>query len=172
MSDNHIEVIEQRNIVEIASVGVQGPAGPTGPTGATGPTGPAAAYAQDDMPTGAVDGSVWLDTNGTSTAVFEQRWRKVYSSGTTTITGVDDNGLTLAYTVGYEKVYLNGVLLVQGSDYTASNGTSVVLTATLTTGDVVDIITTSTFTAANTLTTAQINTLAQDGVIADIMDIY
>ena len=124
------------------------------------------------MPTGAVNGSLWLDTDATSTTVFEQYWRKAYSTAVTTISGTDDYSLTLAYTVGFESVYLNGVLLVRGVDYTATNGTSIVLTSATTVGDYVTIVTTATFTAANTYTQSATNVLIQDAVIADIMDIY
>ena len=48
------------------------------------------------------------------------------TSGQTTFSGADDNGNTLAYTAANFDVFLNGVLL-DDSDYTATNGTSVVL---------------------------------------------
>jgi hypothetical protein len=64
------------------------------------------------------------------------------TSGQTSISGVDDNASTLAYTAGTEQVYLNGVLLVRNSDYTASNGTSITgFSPALATNDVVEIIT-------------------------------
>jgi hypothetical protein len=53
-------------------------------------------------------------------------------SGPTTV-------FTVAYTVGYVEVYVNGVLL-NASDYTASNGTSVTLATTAVSGDVVEFI--------------------------------
>jgi hypothetical protein len=46
---------------------------------------------------------------------------------------------TVAYTVGYIEVFLNGVLL-NASDYTASNGTSVTLATTAISGDIVEFI--------------------------------
>jgi hypothetical protein len=146
-----------------AGVGTTGATGPTGPTGLTGPTGPTGAtgpavgFAQTTMPTTTTNGSLWLDTDATSTTIFEQCWRKAVVTAGTTISGVDDYSLTLAYTVGFEQVYLNGVLLVRAVDYTATDGTSVVLTATTTVGDYVEIITTATFTAANTYTQAAAN---------------
>jgi hypothetical protein len=109
------------------------------------------------MPTGAVNGSLWLDTDATSTTVFEQCWRRAVTTAGTTISGNDDYSLALAYTVGFEQVYLNGVLLVRAVDYTATDGTSIVLTTATTVGDYVEIITTSTFTAANTYTQAAAN---------------
>ena len=67
----------------------------------------------------------------------------VYTPGstTTTFSGSDANGATLSYTVGYLSVYLNGVLLKPTTDYTASNGTSVVLVNTAVSGDVIQIAT-------------------------------
>jgi hypothetical protein len=140
------------------ATGATGPTGPSGTAGATGPTGvtgPSAAYAQASMPTGAPNGSVWLDTDATSTTIFEQCWRKAVVTAGTSITGVDDYSLTLAYTVGFEQVYLNGVLLVRAVDYTATDGTTITLLTATTVGDYVEIITTSTFVAANTYTQAQ-----------------
>ena len=46
---------------------------------------------------------------------------------------------SVTYTVGYIQVYLNGVLL-NASDYTASNGTSVVLAVAASSGDIVETI--------------------------------
>jgi len=48
------------------------------------------------------------------------------TAGQTTFTGSDDNSATLSYTVGSIQVFLNGILL-DGSDYTATSGTSIVL---------------------------------------------
>jgi len=58
------------------------------------------------------------------------------------------------YTVGYVDVYLNGVKLVSGTDFTATNGTSVVLTTGATVGDSVEILAYETFSVANALTAA------------------
>jgi hypothetical protein len=109
------------------------------------------------MPSSAPNGSVWLDTDATSTTVFEQCWRKAVVSAGTSITGADDYALTLAYTVGFERVYLNGVLLVRAVDYTATDGSTITLTTATTVGDYVEIITTSTFVAANTYTQSAAN---------------
>jgi hypothetical protein len=49
---------------------------------------------------------------------------------------------SVTYTVGYLQVYLNGVLL-DTSDYTATNGTSVVLGVAANAGDLLDFITLS-----------------------------
>lgn len=47
---------------------------------------------------------------------------------------------TSGYTVGYVDVYLNGVKLISGTDYTASNGTNVVLTSGAATGDTLEVV--------------------------------
>ena len=82
-------------------------------------------------------------------------WKKTASGGETSLSGLDDNSTTLAYTVGQELLYVNGVLLVRGSDYTASSGTSVSLTNALVASDIVSIWCPTVFNAANTYTTSQ-----------------
>ena len=77
------------------------------------------------------------------------------TAGQTTFSGADANGLTLAYTVGAEQVYLNGVLQVRGSDYTATNGTSIVLTSGALVSDVLNVIAYSAMTITDTYTQAQ-----------------
>ena len=59
--------------------------------------------------------------------------RTAFNVATTTST------FTVAYTVGYVQVYLNGVLL-NASDYTASNGTSVTLSTAAVSGDIVEFV--------------------------------
>ena len=49
------------------------------------------------------------------------------TAGQTTFTGSDANSLTLAYIPNAIQVFLNGILL-EAADYTATNGTSIVLT--------------------------------------------
>lgn len=86
------------------------------------------------------DGMIWVDTDAVSPGQQNLRWTKTPSGGTTTLTGTDDNAITLAYTVGQETVYANGVLLARGSDYTASNGTSIALASASVTGDIFEVI--------------------------------
>ena len=84
--------------------------------------------------------------NGTS-----NRFTYTVSSSTTTITGADDNGSTLAYDAGFIDVYLNGVRMVNGSDVTVTSGTSVVFASAIGASgtDTVDIIAFGTFQLAN-----------------------
>jgi len=93
-------------------------------------------------------GSAWGSISSTA-AIY--RYRFTATAGQTSISGVDDNGLTLSYLVGKEQVYLNGVLLVRTSDYTASNGTSITSLAALAASDIVEIITFTAFDLATSI---------------------
>ena len=55
------------------------------------------------------------------------------------------------YTAGYVDVYLNGVKLISGTDFTATNGTSVVLSTGAAVGDLVEILAYETFQVANAI---------------------
>jgi hypothetical protein len=63
------------------------------------------------------------------------------TSGQTTFSGADDDSRTLSYTdTKFMDVFLNGVLLDPNSDYTATTGTSVVLTSGASAGDLLEVI--------------------------------
>jgi len=72
-------------------------------------------------------------------------WVKTASGGETSLTGSSDSSTTLAYTPGQEQVFINGVLQVRGSDYTATNGTSITGLAALTAGDIATVTTVNAF---------------------------
>ena len=62
--------------------------------------------------------------------------RQTYTaSGVTT-----DFTFSSGYTVGYMDVYLNGVRLIDATDYQASNGSSVGLTSAAQNGDVLELV--------------------------------
>ena len=91
-------------------------------------------------------GSEWGSISSTA-AIY--RFRFTASGGETTISGLDDNGLTLSYIPGKEQVYLNGILLVRTTDYTASNGSSLTSLAALAASDIVEVITFTSFEMAD-----------------------
>ena len=93
-------------------------------------------------------GTEWGSISSTA-AIF--RYRFDASGGETSVSGMDANGVTLSYIPGKEQVYLNGVLLARTSDYTASNGTSITSIAALTVGDVLEIITFTSFELATAI---------------------
>jgi hypothetical protein len=89
-----------------------------------------------------------ISTTSAQTATLT-RYRFVAVGSETSVSGVDANGNVLGYTVGMEQVYLNGVMLVRGSDYTATSGTSITALTALVASDVIEILTFSPFTITN-----------------------
>jgi hypothetical protein len=137
------------------NTGPTGTNGSTGATGITGPTGALFAVADPTEPTSPSDGQIWVDTDGNAPLQQLVRWSKAPNAGTTSLTGLDDNSVTLTYTAGYEQVYVNGVLLARGSDYTATNGTTVTLSSATVAGDIVEILAVTTMGVADTYTQTQ-----------------
>ena len=128
-----------------------------------GPTTPQSPIAyQTSAPTGPATGDLWIDSDGDVDTYNRQltRYYFVATAAQTTITGTDANGLTLAYVAGSEAVYVNGALQVRGQDYTATNGTTVVLTAALAVNDVVEIFAYTAFTVANAYTKTETDGIA------------
>ena len=93
-------------------------------------------------------GSAWGSISSTADIY---RFRFTAAGGETSESGIDDNGLTLAYIPGKEQVYLNGVLLARTSDYTATDGSSITSLAALTAGDILEIITFTAFELADSI---------------------
>ena len=93
-------------------------------------------------------GSEWGSISSTA-AIYRYRFNA--TGGETSVTGTDANGLTLSYIPGKAQVYLNGVLLVPTTDYTASNGTSITSLAALASGDVLEVITFTSFELASAI---------------------
>lgn len=87
------------------------------------------------------DGSGTLSFGAASSGAGISIFKYTITSNTTAITGNDDDGNSLSYTVGSEQVYLNGVKLVDaGTDYTATNSTTVTLAQNAISGDVVEVV--------------------------------
>ena len=73
------------------------------------------------------------------------------ASGGETVVTADDDGLSIGYTVNQVSVYLNGVKLVLGTDFTATNGSTITGLSALTASDVVEVIALSSFSPADTV---------------------
>jgi len=89
----------------------------------------------------------YLTTNGTDTS-----WSSLgnaYSRTSFTATAAQTT-FTVSYTVGLIQVYVNGVFL-NGADYTATNGTSIVLAVGCNAGDIVEALAFSSFSVASTV---------------------
>jgi len=89
-----------------------------------------------------------------------------YVSTTFTATA-GQTAFTVSYTAGLVEVFLNGAKL-SAADFTATNGTSVVLASGANVGDTVDVIAYGTVSVGNTYTQAQANALFVD-VAGDTM---
>ena len=101
------------------------------------------------------NGTNWLPLNAQNNLINSTRWSKTMSGGETSLSGYDDNSLNLSYSPGYEQVFLNGVLLVRNSDYTASNGTSITGLSALSAGSIIEVISLKSLTIANVYTQEQ-----------------
>ena len=139
-------------------------------------------------PTGVPEGTLWFDTANDIMKVYDgsawanagssvngtaQRYKFVATSGQTTFTGTDANGNTLTYDSGYIDVYLNGVHL-DPSDYTATNGSSIVMGNATSTSDELYVVAFGTFNVASidagnissgTLNDARLPTTISDKII-------
>jgi|14BtaG_2_1085337.scaffolds.fasta_scaffold01259_2 hypothetical protein len=94
------------------------------------------------------DGASWIAATSAGN-VSLTTYQYTATSGQTTFSGSDDNAATLTYTVNNILVTLNGSLLFNGTDYTATNGTSIVLTSGATTSDVLQVTAFASFTTAD-----------------------
>jgi hypothetical protein len=93
-------------------------------------------------------GSAWGSISSTA-AIY--RYKFVAAGGETSVSGTDALSQTLTYLPGKEQVYLNGVLLVRTTDYTATNGTSITALAALAASDIVEIVTFTAFSLATAI---------------------
>ena len=119
---------------------------------ATISTVPKPAYVYDE------GADTWFPVGAMSYA-FVTNFEFVATGGQTTFSGPDANSQTLAYTIGAVQVYLNGALLTPGDDYTATDGTSIVLASAASVNDILVAIAVGTFLVADTYTQAQVDAL-------------
>jgi hypothetical protein len=82
------------------------------------------------------------------------------SGGETSLSGYDNASQALSYTPGQEQVYLNGILLVRGDDYTATNGTSITGLSALAASDFVQVNCYNNFSVASVPTTSLTGTVS------------
>ena len=116
-----------------------------------------------NAPTTSLDvGDLWFDSTnnimkvysasgfqnaGSSVNGTSQRFKFVATSNQTTFSGNDASGNSLTYDPLYLDVYLNGIHL-DPTDYTATNGTSIVLTSGASTGSILYVVSFGTFNVA------------------------
>ena len=95
------------------------------------------------------DGAQWIAASAATQASLIL-YEYTATSGQTTFSGADDNAATLSYTADNLQVVMNGIVL-DPSDFTATNGTSVVLASGAAANDLVNIYAFKTFTVADTV---------------------
>ena len=87
--------------------------------------------------------------------VIRSRYYKTASGSETSISGADDSGATITFAANAEiEVKVNGVSLVQGTDYNTSSANTVGGLSALTAGQVVEIIVYTKFTLGDTVSKA------------------
>jgi len=96
-----------------------------------------------------VYGSSGWTAAGSSVNGTASRFKYTATASQTTFTGTDDNSATLAYDAGFLDIYLNGIRLVNGTDFTATTGNSIVLTTGANLDDILEIVAFGTFALAN-----------------------
>jgi len=81
---------------------------------------------------------IFSDGSTQNTAAVSVSSNSSYTRNSFTATS-GQNTFSTSYTTGYVEIYLNGVLL-SPSDYSANNGTSIILTQAASANDVVDVV--------------------------------
>jgi len=85
------------------------------------------------------DGSDAIVEIGAGTSAVWKSYDYTATSNQTSFSGNDNNSDSLSYVAGFVQVFLNGILLDPAVDYTATTGSSIVLTSGATTGDLLQI---------------------------------
>jgi len=96
------------------------------------------------------DGANWIAASAAGSASMNIFEYTVSGSAATTFSGTDDNGATLSYTQQNIQVVKDGVVL-HADDFTATNGTSVVLASSAAVGSEIVIYAFKSFTVADTV---------------------
>lgn len=117
------------------------------------------------------DGSQWIKASSASQAALTV-YRYTATAGQTTFSGADLSSLTLSYIAGGIVVALNGSVLVgNGNDYTASTGTSVVLSSGAAAGDSLEVYAFSSFSIASVNGSAIVDGTITDAKLASTLDL-
>jgi len=108
----------------------------------------------------------YIGKSPTGTGV-RQRYYFTATGGETSISGTDDNGLTLVFSDGkYVDVMLNGVTLVAGTDYNTSTANTIGGLAALSASDIVEVVVYDIFTVADTVSAKDGGTFASNVTVS------
>ncbi len=93
----------------------------------------------------------YIGKSPTGTGI-RQRYYFTATGGETSLSGTDDNGLTMSYADGaYVDVNLNGIKLVSDTDYTTTTANTIGGLAALSANDIVEVVAYDIFTVADTV---------------------
>ena len=94
------------------------------------------------------DGANWIAASSAGGAsLYDYHYTATASQ--TAFTGADDNANTLSYTVDNLIVTLNGIVLENGTDYTATDGSTITLTTGAALNDELNVVAFKSFTTAD-----------------------
>jgi hypothetical protein len=96
------------------------------------------------------DGSEWGAIGGGG-EISMLKYKYTATAGQVTFSGSDDSAVVLAYTQQNLIVTLNGIVLEDGTDYTATNGSSIVLSSAAAAGDELNIVAFNSFSVDDTV---------------------
>ncbi|MBC18485.1 MAG: hypothetical protein CL942_15720 [Desulfovibrio sp.] len=129
-----------------------------------------------NQPTGSIEGTLWFDTTNDVMKVYDgNAFQNAGSSVNGTVeskqyvvgtnSGTYTGSLTTfpcSYDSGFVHLWLNGVKLQDGVDFTATDGANIVLNSAATNGDVVSIVAYGTFLLANHYSKTAVDALIDD----------
>jgi hypothetical protein len=116
------------------------------------------------------DGANWIAASSAGTASILE-YNYTATAGQTTFSGTDDNSATLSYTAANLIVTLNGIVLENGTDYTATSGTSIVLTVGAAAGDELNVIAFKSFTVSDTVAASTGGTFSGNVAVNGTLDV-
>ena len=123
-------------------------------------------FTGDTAPVSPTIGDLWFDTSSSIMRVYDGNG---FINAGSSVNGTSSRNTYIAtegqttfsaiYDTGYVDVYLNGIKLQSTSDFTATDGNTIVLATGATAGSVVDIVAYGTFEIADTYTKAEADAL-------------
>jgi hypothetical protein len=100
------------------------------------------------------NGAAWEDVGSSAANITEY----TSTASQTVYTGADDHGVVLSYQAGFLMVYLNGILLENTTDYTATDGSTITLIVAANSGDILQSFGFGTFDVADGKSTQIVKT--------------
>lgn len=118
---------------------------------------PGALY-QTTAPLNPEVGQIWIDSDD-EVDVFD---KNIIRRQTFTAVAEQDTFTTdVQFIPGYEQVFMNGILLLRGTDYTTPTEHTVVLAADATEGDIIDVLTVTNLNSVDVYTQAETDALLE-----------